>query len=220
MIDWYSCWFLVIFSGFWVIYLYYWWLNFVQFVLVSFAQVQHLLQYQRQKGSGPTGPMEELCTILPGAPLGDVRAWWTWYFVWSFFGMTWIVFLPHNRLADIVMDRRENWWHNSSVETRSTAAQVKEGSDPATFIELMKSGPSGWQGPRGPRVPRSQDVPGVAIFGPFSMAWFKWKSTGNYGFANQRWRVSSISFPSSPELNLGCSVNTRDTQFIIGLVSP
>jgi hypothetical protein len=84
------------------------------------------------------------------------------------------------------MDRRENWWHNSSVETRSTAAQVKEGSDPATFIELMKSGPSGWQGPRGPRVPRSQDVPGVAIFGPFSMAWFKWNSTGNYAFANQR----------------------------------
>ena len=163
-------------------------------------QVQHLLQHQRQKGSGPTGPM----------------------------GWHGLFFLPHNRLADTVMDRREiSWQKKNRWKPDCTAnAQVKEGSDPATFIELMKSGPSGWQGPRGPRgsqrVPGSHDVPGVAIFGPFSMAGFKWKSTGNsgnYGFANQRWGVSSISFPSSPELNLGCSVNTRDSQYSIGLVS-
>ena len=65
-------------------------------------------------------------------------------------------------------------WHKSYVPDPGANAQVKEGSDPATFIELMKSGPSGWEGPK---VPGSQHP---------SLEWLGRKIyVGNYGFVLQ-----------------------------------
>lgn len=133
MIDWYSCWFwLSFFSGFWVIYFYDWWLIVVQFVLVSFPQVQHLLQYQRQKGSGPTGPM----------------------------GWHGLFFLPHNRLADLVMDRREISWHNwwkpdPRPMLRWRRVRIQQPSSSWWSLAPQVGKVLGDPGvPEGPRVPR------------------------------------------------------------------